>query len=781
MLSSNITKGALLFGLLSLHPLLGIAAVEMPMSQTEIQESRTIYGHVLDKQTGEYLIGATIRVGSQVVTTDETGHYRIEQVPEGNLVIEVSYLGYEGDKYKIMATTTGIIEANFELHRNDLQLGGVVVSGSRSATARRKAPTIVGVVTNKTLEQTSSINLVQGLNFQTGVRTENNCQNCGFSQVRINGLDGAYSQILINSRPIFSALTGIYGLEMLPTAMIDRVEVVRGGGSALYGGSAIAGTINVITKDPTYNAATFGHTTGLYTGTSAFQNTTMLNASIVSSNKQAGLSFSAQQHERKPYDRNGDGFSEKPKMSDRSVGLRGFLRLSPMHRLGIDYNHLNNYRRGGDQVHLPAHLAEISEQAEYKVNTASLDYNYRSLNGMHLVNAYISGANSDRNSFYGDRSMPDAYGRSHNFTLVSGGQYTWNTSRLWFAPAQFMTGVEYKHDYLTDEAIGHKRPISQRINTWGVFAQNEWLTQYVDFLLGVRLDKHSLLNKAIVSPRINVKFKPIADLALRATYASGFRAPQAFDEDLHVELVQGVQKLIVNDTKLQEERSHSFTLSADWYTRLSEAWQANFILEGFYTRLKGAFALEDATTPNADGYIESTRVNADNAKVYGLMAEAKLMYRDLLNLQAGFTIQQAKYSQPVEVLEGTLFDRHYQRTPNHYGYFTIAYTPTKAWNVSINGTYTGAMRVPYEGSQRAVAIYKTTPFMDLGLKVAHHFRLVGSVDTEVSLAVKNVFQAYQNTFDKAEKNGSGFYERTSTWVYGPGDPRTVLLGVKFSL
>lgn len=780
MLTSHLTKGAILFGLLTMYPVCSTAAVTTPMAQTDIQGLRTLYGHVLDKQTGEYLIGAIIRVGNLATTTDATGHYRLDGVSSSNLTIEVSYMGYDTDRRKVTASADGVVEVNFELHRNDLQLGNVVVSANRSETLRRKAPVIVGVVTNKTLEQTSSVNLMQGLNFQTGVRTENNCQNCGLSQVRINGLEGAYSQILINSRPIFSALTGVYGLEMLSSAMIDRVEVVRGGGSALYGGSAIAGTINVITKDPTYNAATFGHTIGVHTGSTAFQNTTHLNASIVSSNRKAGLSIAGQHHERKPYDHNGDGFSEKAKMSDQAFGVRGFLRPSPQHRFGIDYNNFYSYRRGGDQVHLPAHKAEIAEQAEYKINMASADYNYRSLNGEHLVNVYLSGANSDRSTFYGDKSVPDAYGRSHNLILVTGAQYTWNAPRLGFAPSQLVVGSEYKYDYLTDGALTNSRPIAQRINNLGLYAQNEWRTQYLDLLLGARLDKHRYINKAIFSPRLNIKFKPSEALSIRATYASGFRAPQTFDEDLHVETVQGTQKLVINDPNLKEERSHSVMLSADWYTKLNEDWQANFVLEGFYTRLNGAFSLETSDTINALGFYESTRVNAENANVLGVMAEAKLSYRTLFNMQLGFTLQQAKYKNNQEVLTG-IFDKHFMRTPDHYGYLTAAYTPSKTWNFSLNATYTGPMHILYEGDQREQKVYRTRTFLDLGLKAAYHFQLAGAINTEVSLAVKNLFNAYQNDFDKALPDENGVYGRTTSWMYGPNESRTLLLGVKFSL
>ena len=142
------------------------------------------------------------------------------------------------------------LELNFEITENGITMDDVVVSASRSETTRRKAPALVNVLDRKIFDNTNSACLAQGLGFQPGVRVEDDCQNCGFMQVRINGLDGHYSQILVDSHPVFSALSGVYGLEQIPASMIDRVEVMRGGGSALFGSSAIGGTINIITKDP---------------------------------------------------------------------------------------------------------------------------------------------------------------------------------------------------------------------------------------------------------------------------------------------------------------------------------------------------------------------------------------------------------------------------------------------------------------------------------------------------------------------------------------------------
>ena len=173
--------------------------------------------------------------------TDASGHYFLKNLPEGEFTMEVSAVGYKTVSRKYFKKRE-TLEENFEIEEDLIALDGVVVSANRSETTRRMAPTLVNVMDVKVFENTNSSTLSQGLNFQPGVRVENNCQNCGFQQVRINGLDGPYTQILIDSRPIFSALAGVYGLEQIPANMIERVEVMRGGGSALFGSSAIAGS-----------------------------------------------------------------------------------------------------------------------------------------------------------------------------------------------------------------------------------------------------------------------------------------------------------------------------------------------------------------------------------------------------------------------------------------------------------------------------------------------------------------------------------------------------------
>ena len=151
-----------------------------------------VIGHVIDKTTGEHLSFVTVALKGTVLNTvtDKTGHYFLKNLPEGEFTLEVSMLGYETESRRVTLKKGETLEENFEIDKSASQLDGVVVSANRNETKRRMAPTLVKVLDSKIFENTCSQNLSQGLIFQPGVRVENNCQNCGFTQVRINGLEG---------------------------------------------------------------------------------------------------------------------------------------------------------------------------------------------------------------------------------------------------------------------------------------------------------------------------------------------------------------------------------------------------------------------------------------------------------------------------------------------------------------------------------------------------------------------------------------------------------------
>ena len=229
-----------------------------------------IVGHVIDKATGAHIpfVSVQLKGTSYGGLTDETGHYFLKNLPTGRHTVVFSYIGYETEERTVDVKAHTTLEVNIELREESYLVDGVVVTSNKYETKKRETATIVNVVSPVLFENTTAHCMADVLGFQTGLRVEQTCTNCGVPSLRINGLEGQYSQILMDSRPIFSSLASVYGLEQVPTGMVDRVEVVRGGGSALYGANAIAGVVNIVTKEPTRNFVNVDHNTSYLETTS---------------------------------------------------------------------------------------------------------------------------------------------------------------------------------------------------------------------------------------------------------------------------------------------------------------------------------------------------------------------------------------------------------------------------------------------------------------------------------------------------------------------------------
>lgn len=764
-------------------PLMMKAGVEVPPNGTDAN----LYGHVIDKQNGEHLPYIDILVKGTTIgtTTDVSGHYFLKNLPVGTLTLEIKSMGYRTIQKNVTVKAGTAIELNFELDPDDVSLDEVVVSANRSETKRRLAPNLVSVVNSKLFETTQATCLAQGLNFQPGVRTEDNCQNCGFTQVRINGLDGHYSQILIDSRPVFSALNGVYGLEQIPANMIDRVEVVRGGGSALFGASAIGGTINVITKEPSRNSAEVGHSFTSMGGSNSFDNATSANVSLVTDNNKAGFYAYGQNRYRQAYDHDGDGYSELPLLRNQTLGLNSYLKLSPYSKLIMQYHGINEFRRGGNKLDQAPHEANVAEQVEHNIQGGGLTYNFFSPDEKNRLSAYFSFQTTSRKSYYGgigegteeDKEAAEkAYGTTHDFTYVFGTQYVHSFDKLIFMPSDLTLGAEYNFDGLKDVILGYDRHFKQDVRIGSLYFQNEWKNKKWSLLLGGRLDKHNMVDDLIFSPRVNLRFNPTEDINLRVTYAGGFRAPQAFDEDLHVGVVGGERLVTVLADDLKEESSNSFSVSADIYHKFGGV-QVNFLVEGFYTDLNNVFALRRLGITDAQGNIVQERYNAYGAKVLGINLEGKAMFTKWFSLQAGLTLQQSKYDEAIawneEVPEQKY--RKMMRAPNTYGYFTATFTPVKRFNASLTGNYTGKMLIGHNagsGVEKPEAV--TTPdFFALNAKLSYDIPVYKYLTLQVNAGVQNITNAYQKDFDKG-------WNRDSDYIYGPSLPRSYFVGMKLT-
>lgn len=651
-----------------------------------------------------------------------------------------------------------------------VQLDEMVVSANKNTVRRKDAPVVVSVINAKMMEQVNAPDLAKTLSFQSGLRVENNCQNCGFPQVRINGLEGAYSQILINSRPVVSALAGVYGLEQMPAAMVERIEVVRGGGSALFGANAVGGTINIITKDPKANTFEVSNTLSQIGG-SAWEEVMGANASIVGHDNRCGLALYQTYRNRQPYDHDGDGFSELGKLSSHTFGLNGYYRPTHYTRIGLEYHNTNEFRRGGNKFDLEPHLTDITEQTRHLINSGQLSYDIAWKEWAHKLSLFSSLQHIDRNSYYGAQQDPNAYGKTKDLTSVTGATYTGRFDHLLFAPAMITAGAEYQYNRLHDIMTGYNRDLQQDVKIASVYAQGEWTVSRVTMLAGLRMDSHNLISNPILSPRVNLMWKPSDRLQTRLTWSTGFRAPQAYDEDLHVTAVGGEGVLIQLADGLKPEYSNSFSGSVDWTFGCGH-FLFNILGELFYTSLDDVFYLRDIGT-DADGNAVKERRNGDGAQVYGANIEAKAAHGSHLLLQAGLTVQRSRYRKLTAWSDDPTVApvRNIPRTPDLYGYFTMNAKPAKRLDVSLSGIYTGRMYVPHFGQQDEMV--HTSDFMELSAKLAYTFPLSHHLRLQLNCGVQNIFNAFQSDLDRGEYRDSGYF-------YGPTQPRTFFVGCKVS-
>ena len=754
--------------------MLVLACVSMSLyAVNPIKEGNMIAGHVIVKGTEESIPFATIMIlgTNRGAVSNEEGQFEFRKLAAGKYTLRVQVMGYKTQEKTITVSAEATSVVHFQMEEESFMTDEVVVSANRNEVSRKAAPVVVNVMSAKLFETVNSTDLAKSLNFQSGLRVENNCQNCGFPQVRINGLEGPYPQILINSRPIISALSGVYGLEQIPVNMIERVEVVRGGGSALFGANAVGGTINIITKDPINNSFQVASTMSNMNGKS-WEQYMGGNVSLVAKDNSYGIALYETYRNRNPYDADGDGFSELGKLNMNTFGMRAYYRPNYFSRINVEYHTTNEFRRGGNKFNLQPHESDITEQTKHIINSGGLSYD-RYWGEKHKMSVYGSIQHTDRNSYYGAQQDMNAYGKTNDLTWVVGGMYVGNMDRCLFAPATFTGGVEYQNNSLHDVMTGYHRDMQQDVRIAGGFVQNEWRLNRWTMLVGARLDKHNLIDHPIFSPRVNFLYKPSDNLQARLTYSTGFRAPQAYDEDLHVTAVGGEGVQIRLAEGLREERSNSFSGSVDWSFPMGH-WQSNILLEGFYTDLHHVFVLEDIGLDENGDKIKERR-NGSGAKVYGVNLDAKVAHGREAQLQLGFTVQRSRYNRAeIWTSEGEeeQTTKRMPRTPDYYGYFTFTSAPLKSFDFSLSGTYTGKMIVPHMAGYIEKSRMEHTPqFVDLNLKLNYTFVLKDHIKMQVNGGVQNIFNSFQKDLDKGEFRDAGYF-------YGPTQPRTYFVGIK---
>lgn len=663
-----------------------------------------------------------------------------------------------------------------------LDLSELVLTGTRTETRKSESPVQVTVVSGQTLTRLQACNLYDGLKFQTGLRVETNCQTCNYSQLRINGLPGGYSQILINGRPLFGSLTGMYGLEQLPAAMVEKIEVVRGGGSSLYGMSAIAGTVNVFTRKPVQNdweVSTRLQQVGRYT----LDLINTINHSWISKNNKLGGYFTLGSRNRQPFDANEDGFTELPSLGNLNAGVNITYDPNPRQKISASFSQILENRFGGELAAKPIVERLQVESREHSISLGNAEYRLRSKNGFSDAILYAAFQQTSRRHFTG--VLPDSLSDIQNYIanppngeaqigfLQGGFQVNRRFQHNGLVKHTITAGLEWIDEFIRDEIPVYRYSIRQHIVNPSAFVQHIWKPHTLFSLLsGIRVDKHNWIDKPVWSPRVGLLYKPAKNTQLRLGYGTGFRAPQAHDNDLHIAFAGGGVSRVQLSPLLREEQSRSFNLSWN-HDKANETYITGFTLDAFYNRLRNPFVLENAGNDPFGEVFEKR--NGQGAQVQGISAEYRFNYRKKMQLQAGFTLQQSRYDTVITLISGQSPLSAFARTPNAFGYAYGWADLTDKINISLDAVYTGAMYVPHFGGADNFSrdsIVKTKPFLEIN--TALNYRIIspksGLVWT-LSLGARNLLNAYQRDFDIGKN-------RDSNYIYGPSAPRTIFIALR---
>ncbi len=774
-----------------------IIIIYTPVLLAQKRTDSNIFGHVTCNC--DHIPFATISIKGTTygINTDETGHYMLINLPVGTHIIRAQAVGFKPLEKEITVKAGETIEVNFNLEEDIFGLEEVVITADRSEMKRTESVTIVNTLSPGLFSSAQSVALIEGLTFSPGLRIENNCQNCGFSQVRMNGMEGPYSQVLINSRPVFSGLAGVYGLELIPVNMIERIEVIRGGGSALYGSNAIAGTINIILKEAISNSYEAGISTSLAgiglkgSGGLAPDNIVNLNTSLVSNDAKTGISLYGSARERKIFDADNDSFSELAPMSNLTIGTRLFHRFGLRSKITIDFFNIKEERNGGNMQEYPLHERDVAEAVKHDIKTGAVTFE-QYFRDYDLLTLFASAQHLLRDSYYGANRSLNSYGRSEDLSYNTGIQY-----KAFLGNSSLIAGLEITGGVLDDIKLGYpdydnaviindsivsvpqtdNTLVSDQVSvTPGAFLQYDLKINRLKLGFGARLDNYRIIDKAndneakrgtVFSPRVSLMYEVHPSLQSRISYSQGYRAPQIFDEDLHIETSGSRQVINVNDPDLKQETSHSIMTSLD-FNGLIGTVSTSFLIEGFYTRLKDPF-VNEIGLPDEAGRVLYTRMNAeDGAVVKGLNMELRVRPLKGFSFLSGFTVQSSKYD-----LNQEFSTRRFFRTPADYGYFSMDWNPVSSLCLSATGTYTGKMLIPYFGPRTDPdegELRESSPFFDLGIKLQYNIKLNGAA-LQLFTGLKNIFNSYQSDFD------SGI-NRDPAYMYGPLLPRTLYFGMK---
>lgn len=738
-------------------------------------QSSSLTGKVVSN--GEAVPFATIAiVNSSIGTnTDIDGIFALKNIPAGEQVISISAIGMrnwngtftfaEGEIKKI---------ADIEMTEDVLGLEEVVVTGTMKRTFLKDSPIKVEVMTGRFLQENRSpTNLVESISMINGVEEVVECGVCGTNSLRINGLEGPYTAVLMDGTPMFGNLASVYGLNGIPASLIERIEVIKGPSSTLYGSEAVAGVINVITENPAHQpllSADIRSTTH-----EEVYGNMGLAGKVGKWNAFNGADYA---YVNDFHDEVADGFGDVVGTDRISIFSKWTLNRKSEKPFFIAAKYMYEDRHNG--------------VFEYLDNRA-----YKTLRGSEEI--YGESIFTKRGELFGSYQLPLEESLKLDFSFSYHDQDSYYGADFYKAKQQigyanllwdkeldqnsFVAGATYRLQHYDDNTLATStgsgnQPSRQSIP--GLFAQNEWKpSNSFSLLMGARLD-HYNDHGPIFAPRLNVKYKAGDWSTFRLNVGTGFRIVNLFTED-HA-FVTGQRTVEIVD-ELSPERSWNMSLNYNQVHNLMGG-QGTWDLDVFYTYFNNKI-IPDYDTPSKIIYANSS----GHAISRGVSFSFAQNFLFPLSFNLGVTVQDV--IQTEENNEGLMEKTKVEFAPKYSSTGTLNYRWRKhgllaAWSFNM----TGPMQLPEVYDLDENGELKNTPRPTVSETWSRHtVQLTKSFKDkkmEIYGGVENVFNYRQPISPLIGFNDptapAGFSDHFDTvYSYAPLSGREVYLGFRFKI
>ncbi|MGV3461281.1 MAG: TonB-dependent receptor [Flavobacterium sp.] len=718
-------------------------------------------------ENGQPVPAATIILmpSGKTVATNDDGKFTISGVQPGNYEVIATVMGLQQNRQKATVAAGKTATVNFQMKNESTELEEVVVTGTMKEMTRSESPIPVEIITPKLFKKNPTATLFEAVGMVNGVQPQLNCSVCNTGDIHINGMEGPYTMILIDGMPIVSALSTVYGLNGIPNSIVERIEVVKGPGSSLYGSEAMGGIINVITKNP-LKAPVFS-TDFFMTSWGELNFDTAMKFSAGKATGLLGINYF---NYSSRIDNNHDNFTDvtlQDRVSvfnkwnfDRKEGRIATIagRYVYEDRWGGEMNWTPAFR-GSDSIYgesIYTRRAELIGLYQLPVSErifTQFSYNWHDQNSYYGITPYMANQQVGFLQTYWDKQ----FGESHNFLLGAALRYT-----------------EYDDNTPATASISGENKPSQKTLP-GIFIQDEWtITEKHKLLAGYRFD-HDNDHGSVHSPRLAYKYSPNVNNTLRGSFGTGFRVVNLFTED-HAALT-GAREVVIAEA-LDPERSYNLNLN--YVLKVpTDNFVANLDFTGFYSYFTNKIVGDFDSNPNQIIY--------DNLKGHavsrGISLNAEIAFTFPLKIHAGTTFMDVYQMED----RGQGLERQVQlHAPKWSGTFVASYQLPNNYSVDVTGNWYGPMRLPILPNDYrpeyspwfAIANVQFTKKFDYGLEFYGGMKNIFDFTPKDPLI--RAFDPFDKTADDPVTNPNG-YTFDTTYNYASLQGRRIYLGVRYNL